>query len=161
MHNTPKKAAIILMVALLAVPLVLLAGCGKAKSREELNSELIAAAVEGNIARVKTLLDEGADINAQDSKGMTPLHIVVESDSPLNVERIVNLGADVNARDNRGWTPLHLAAFLNSTKEISTLLDGGANVNARDNESKTPLDVAADYRRVEAAKLLLERGGIE
>jgi ankyrin repeat protein len=161
MQNTPKKAAIILTVVLLAVPLMLLTGCGKERTQDELNNELIAAAVEGNIARVKTLLDEGADINAQNSKGMTPLHIAVESDSPLNVERIVNLGADVNARDNRGWTPLHLAAFLNSTKAISILLDGGANVNARDNESKTPLDVAADYRRVEAAKLLLERGGIE
>ncbi len=159
--STLKKAAVILTVVLLTVPAMLLPGCGKSKSQDELNSDLIAAAIQGDIAEVKILLDEGADINARDSKGMTPLHLAVENDSHLTVQRFINMGADTEVKDNRGWTPLHLAAFMGSTKTISILLDGGALLNARDNDSRTPLDVAAAYRRTEAATLLLQRGGIE
>ena len=59
-------------------------------------------------ATVQDCLGTGADPNARDGGGYTPLHLAAEfSKTPETVTALVNAGADPNARDVLGLTPLH------------------------------------------------------
>lgn len=65
------------------------------------------AATYKAIDAAKLLLDAGADANAVNAAGQTPLHIVYH---PEMVELLVSRGADPNAKDKRGFKPLDAVA---------------------------------------------------
>ena len=55
---------------------------------------------------VKLLIDAGADVNAKNNDGKTPLHIIKKSETIAQM--LIDAGADVNAKNKKGYTPLHL-----------------------------------------------------
>ena len=59
---------------------------------------------------VKLLIDNGADVTAQDETHSTPLHLAAFSGSVEAVRLLIECGADVTAQDQRYRTPLHLAS---------------------------------------------------
>ena len=59
---------------------------------------------------IKNLIDRGANVNAQDTAGMTPLHWAAGVGSTDTVQVLIKNKANINARDNEGCTPLHFAA---------------------------------------------------
>jgi hypothetical protein len=72
-----------------------------------------------NIARL--LLDGGADINAPDDEGQTPLHIATSKRRIGVVRALLGRGANVGAVDKRGRTPFSLVKN-DGNDEIMTLL---------------------------------------
>ena len=74
---------------------------------------LHTAARQGNIAEITRLLAEGADPNARDKHGATPLHRAAASANPEIVTILIDALADLHARDEHGNTPLHRAAGQN------------------------------------------------
>ena len=84
----------------------------------------------------------GADINACNASGDTPLHLAVLN-GEHRAEAFLARGADVNARNNNGSTPLHLAASCSRAIAVQVLLEAGANPVARDDKGRTPLHGAA------------------
>jgi len=60
---------------------------------------------------VKRLIEEGADVNARDKSGSTPLHCAAGMGSRAIVELLVAHGADVNLHNSFHWIPLHTALF--------------------------------------------------
>lgn len=69
------------------------------------------------------LLDAGADIQAKDSDGWTPLHHAAFGASKPLVEELIKRGADVNAKDNDGILPVDVAR-VSQRFQIADLLSG-------------------------------------
>ena len=121
-------------VALICV-LVVASGCGPSE-REVATEKLMSAWDSGVVADhsmqdyIRELISVGADVNARNTLGNTPLMFAAgNSSTPEIVELLLEKGADVNARSTDGWTPLMRAARNTNGKsaEIQQLLiDAGA-----------------------------------
>jgi hypothetical protein len=72
-------------------------------------------------AIVKLLLDKGADIEAKDNSGQTPLLWAIYDGRKEIVKLLLDKGADIKAKDKIGLTPLSLAT-CGGRKEIAKLL---------------------------------------
>ena len=82
---------------------------------------------------LQALIDAGADVNARDEDGGTPLHIAAEYSSKKILQVLIDAGADARAENKREDTPLHCAAGHNSNPEVlQALIDAGADVHAKD-----------------------------
>ena len=102
---------------------------------------------KATLKMVQKMIDSGADANAKDEWGFTPLHFAAAfNDDPDIISALVDAGAQLNARDREwGATALHWAAWSNDNPGIIiALVDGGADPNARDARQSTPLHAAAD-----------------
>jgi len=74
------------------------------KTGKELS--IYIAAMSGNIEAVKQHLNDGAEVNAKNSDGRTPLHLAAFVGHKEIVELLIAEGADVNAKSRSGKTPL-------------------------------------------------------
>ena len=92
-------------ILITTIAAVVLVGCGN----PEADRALRKAAKEGNIEAVKQHLATGADVNAKNKVGQTPLHWVASEGHKEIAELLIAGGADVNAKDEFGETPLDWA----------------------------------------------------
>ena len=97
----------------------LLSGCGPA---------LFQAAGKGDINAVRTLLDQGVDVN-ETFYGFTPLMSAVESGRIEVVRMLLDRGADVNAIIPAGTTSLNLAALRGHLDIAKLLMERGADID--------------------------------
>ena len=100
-----------------------------------------AVRIYNNPEVVALLLDRGADVQAANDEGETPLHGAHQVEE---VVLLLNHGADINVRDERGRTPLHNRAKGNR-EVVALLLDRGADIHAEDVWGRKPCRVAQDY----------------
>ena len=103
---------------LTTIAAVLLVGCGP-------SVDIWEAARTGNIEAVKQHLAAGADVNAKDELGGTPLHHTVVAGLDEIAELLIAKGADVNAKDDDDKTPLDWAIENNRTETIDLLRKHG------------------------------------
>lgn len=59
----------------------------------------------------KVLIENGADVNAKDNTGVTPLMFASTLDHHAVAKLLIESGSDVNAKDNDGWSALIFAAY--------------------------------------------------
>ena len=124
----------------------------------DLNAELAQAVVASDPARIKLLAAHGADLNARDSMGSTPLTSAAGARDSATVKLLLDLGADANARNGDGLTPLMEAAYRNHVPSVEALLQHGASLTMKDPENLTPLCRALDSRSFLAASALIKAG---
>ena len=102
----------------------------------------------------KILIDEGADVNAEDKWKRTPIHYACNYEV---LEILINKGADVNAKDDCDMSPLHCASMYGRLKFLIILLKNGANVDDKDEYGKTSLHFASLHGRLEIVKMLIDK----
>ena len=101
------------LIAIVAA--VVLVGCGP-------SVDIWEAARTGNIEAVRQHLAAGADVNAKDAWGGTPLHYAASGGHKEIVELLIAKGAAVNAKRSDGGTPLDWAEETGFNKETADLL---------------------------------------
>src|SRR5688572_2758797 len=121
---------------------------------------LVDAADRGDLASVRTLLGQKADVNAAREDGLTALHAAVHADRLDIADALLRAGANVTAKDRYGLTPLYLASLNGNVALIQRLLDAGADANATNPGGETALMTATRTGAVPAMRLLLERGAL-
>jgi len=107
---------------------------------------------------VSLLLARGANVNAVNGHGKTPLHIAAMKGRVATLELLFDAGAAVGAKDRLGRTAMHDAAMYDQCDVIDWLISKKAEVNAPDDNGDTPLHVALLRYRSDATKRLLEHG---
>jgi hypothetical protein len=117
---------------------------------------LCEAAAKGDQELVKVLLKKGADVNAKDTKGMTPLVYAVLGGYERIVKTLLDGGADVNAIANDGRRALYVAVARGDLGIVRLLIKSNADVNVKDGHGSTVLHTAAVWNRQEIAEMLIK-----
>ena len=145
---------------------------GLPASRKTESSVLAEAADANDTETVRYLIDKGADVDARNKDGDTPLLLAASYGNVEIVKLLLAKGADFNAVDAGSmrvkngpialgnFTPLLYAAAYAGYDTVKILLDAGAKVNAQDVRGMTPLMLAigTDRPDVGVIRLLLKRG---
>lgn len=122
-------------------------------------------AVEQNQPDVtKALLLLGADANACDEHGSSPLHVAVKNpEAGACVEMLLKEGnVIIEARDDAGWSALHLAAEAGSIRAIEALVKAKIDVNSTDmSYGRTALHIAVEGGHKEIVQFLLKKTKID
>lgn len=97
---------------------------------------------DAQLVTLRLLVEKGADVNAKDSDGRTPLMEAVDDIVPDRVNFLIRKHAALNAQDRRGRTALMVAASLGSKATVAALIAAHADVNIHDNQGWTALSIA-------------------
>ena len=119
---------------------------------------LLAALSSRDYSRAFELVSGGADPNAADPNGRTPLMVAGRNGRRDMVAALIDAGADVNAANNNGGTPLMFSAIAGDAATVSLLLQHGARVQAVGNMGWTALMVASVKGHAPVIHMLLEGG---
>lgn len=114
---------------------------------------------DAQVATIAYLIAAGADPNAVDKSGVTPLHRAVRTRSPAAVRALIDGGANPRQKNANGSTPLHLAvqntgrggsgtpqAYERQAAIVALLLERGAEVADRDGRGRSVGQAATSAR---------------
>ena len=118
-----------------------------------------------NLEIVQILLRAGADIEARDSFGCTPLMCACSDSGNSAVARmLLEFGANVRASDDSDWTPLHYAASRGYVAIVPMLVERGAELDVGiragrwERRGRTPLHNACAAGELETTRALIRLG---
>jgi ankyrin repeat protein len=173
-HYLARHHGLLPAIALVAaLTLLCSGGCGKQDAAPAAKAEppvlngsfpiaepaLSHAVVAGDIARIKEIIDAGADLNAKDVLDRTPLHLAAFHGQTEIIDLLIAHGADVNARDLTVMSPLHAAVVAGKQgAAVQMLLDRLADLHAINEEGQTALHLAAATGQPRLTRFLIERG---
>ncbi len=114
--------------------------------------------LKANLEEVSSLLEKGAEVNAQDEKGNTALMWAIKMNCIDICRLLIKKDANVNLENKYGHRALMLAALWRYYDICKLLIECGANINDKDEQGFTALGSAAMQGDYNVCKLLLENG---
>lgn len=133
-----------------------LALCASALSAASLAADAANAAMSGDMATLRSLLAQKADVNAPQADGATAIAWAVYRDNLPMADLLIAAGANVKTPNREGATPLSLASINGSPAMLQALLKAGADPNERGPQGETPLMLASRNGNTEAIRVLLD-----
>ena len=121
-------------------------------------SPVAEAAENSDLASLRLLVNDRADVNARQADGMTALHWAVYHGSLQATRMLLAAGAEVGATNQYGVPPLSLACQGGNAGIVEHLLEHGADPNATLRGGETALMTAARTGRPGTVGALLKRG---
>ena len=120
--------------------------------------DLHIAAACNNSSLLRLLIEQSADIDAQDEKKCTALHYASSNNHIEALNELLCYGCNVDIQDNQNNTALHNAARQGNTAAIKLLLDNRADTSIMNRAGSTPLHYAARAGSFVAVELLMNNG---
>ena len=133
-------------------------------NNKNLDGELFNAIEGGDTDKIRSLLQQGANVNGVYTDGhvgsYTALMSAVRKDSMSIVRLLLEKGADINMIHGRDVPPppLSLAVRNKNVDMILFLLEKGAEINPKNNDAQDPLSEAARNGDMDIVHLLLAKG---
>jgi len=143
-------ARIIIVVTVVAV--------GLASVDAHAASPLADLIQNGRRAEAVQLIETGADVNALQNDGSTPLHWAVYQKDAALVERLLRAGAHPDVTNRYGSSPLAEAVKTADANLVELLLDAGADPDAPNADGQTALMLAARTGALDVARSLVSHG---
>ncbi len=119
-------------------------------------SPVADAAMHGDKAAVRALIQQKADVNAPQPDGATALQWAAYRNDLELADILIAAGANVKLPNRDGATAMQLACLNGSAPMISRLIQAGADPNERGPKGETPLMFAARNGNVEALRVLVD-----
>lgn len=119
---------------------------------------LVRAAEADDTAKMRTLIEQGADINAMGKDKVTPLVWVMANRNYAGVEALLKLGANPNLKGTYGNSPTWLAAGRQDPKMLELMLKHGGNPNIIGAGQRTALEEAVNQMDVPTIDMLVKHG---
>ena len=116
------------------------------------------ACESGKLVRVRTCIQNGYNMNEQDSLGQTPLMLAVSGGHLKIVKELVRADADLEIRNLNGRTALHLACYYGYQKVMKLLIESVSNINEQDKNGKTALMLAVEEGHCFVVGVLMQAG---
>lgn len=128
-------------------------------SPERRQQLLFEAARLGRTDMIDPLVRAGADINAYDDRGFTPIILAAYNGQLATVEALIAHGANACRPDrDQGNTAQMGVAFKGEDAIAARLLKAGCDVNARNHAGQTALMMASLFNRTRQVDMLLAAG---
>lgn len=124
----------------------------------DLNTALFDHIKRGRTKESLAILSQGANLEARDRTGNTPLLLAARTARSKLVKKLIEMGANINHQNLIGSTAILRASTADRGKNVSILLEAGAEINVRNNKGLTPLAAAAFNGDEDTFRLLLEAG---
>lgn len=117
------------------------------------------AALSGNLAAVRRLIDAGASVNARNNERMTPLMFAAHGGHAPIIRHLLNRGANARARQtqNDPRTALIYAVERGNVNSVRALLRH-SNLNAQDGNGRSALTTAANLNKLNLVRMLVRAG---
>ena len=118
---------------------------------------LLEAARNGDVERLRLLVDAEAFVNSVDNEGRTVIYFAAREGHAECVKVLLSVpGVDVNKANQNGWTPLNVAANYGHAECVKLLLSAPAvDVNKANQNGCTPLYVAVKEKHYKCVEALL------
>lgn len=84
------------------------------------------------------LLEQGPDLELQDSQGFTALHYAAHAIDTESLHLLLSAGARIEVRNQKGETPLMFAVKRIKPDNVRVLVMAGANIHAQCENGETP-----------------------
>ncbi|HSS48186.1 MAG TPA: ankyrin repeat domain-containing protein, partial [Thermoanaerobaculia bacterium] len=105
---------------------VLMAAAPAVRAGPQENAALFQAVKEGRLDAIRDLLRRGADANARNESGVTPLIMAAIVGGEPAARELLRAGADPNVQDHHEGTALGFAVGKESGPLVQALIEGGA-----------------------------------